>query len=324
MASIRFCDKTESNSLVRSQLNGIDLSADVDTLRKAIAGATGKAVDDFELIHTCRQLKNGRSLKSCGIKDGSLIYIFKKMPKEPAKTPPLDKAEVEQVVTAFQAALINSNFRHTVDSMLSKQETLENIMAATPGLASDPVAIAMLQSPELLNILADPQHIEGLLERHPSLGHAAMFIAAAVSEEGAQSSASSSSARAAAYSLDQMSDDEEMMDTSSGGSQGQRQAITPSQLAAALAMASGVPPSPSTSGNASLQPITTDFLQQALSRASGIPPRMSSSGEDPFREQLEQLRAMGIEDEVVARHALEAAGGNLPAAIQILFGDPSA
>jgi hypothetical protein len=32
---------------------------------------------------------------------------------------------------------------------------------------------------------------------------------------------------------------------------------------------------------------------------------------------------MGIEDEVVARHALEAAGGNLTTAIQILFGDPS-
>lgn len=43
-----------------------------------------------------------------------------------------------------------------------------------------------------------------------------------------------------------------------------------------------------------------------------------------LQAQMAQLRAMGIQDEAVARHALEASNGDLMVAIQILFGDPNA
>ena len=40
-----------------------------------------------------------------------------------------------------------------------------------------------------------------------------------------------------------------------------------------------------------------------------------------FQMQLSQLRDMGITDELVARQALQATGGDLQAALEILFGD---
>ena len=40
-----------------------------------------------------------------------------------------------------------------------------------------------------------------------------------------------------------------------------------------------------------------------------------------FQEGLQALRDMGITDEGIARRALEATGGNIEAAVEIIFGD---
>ena len=40
-----------------------------------------------------------------------------------------------------------------------------------------------------------------------------------------------------------------------------------------------------------------------------------------FQTQLQQLRDMGISDENVARRALTATGGDLQAALELIFGD---
>lgn len=39
------------------------------------------------------------------------------------------------------------------------------------------------------------------------------------------------------------------------------------------------------------------------------------------QEQIDQLRDMGITDEALARRALQATGGDLQAALDLIFGD---
>lgn len=40
-----------------------------------------------------------------------------------------------------------------------------------------------------------------------------------------------------------------------------------------------------------------------------------------FQDQIQQLRDMGITDEALARRALQATGGDLQAALDLIFGD---
>ncbi|KAL5020802.1 hypothetical protein ScPMuIL_002116 [Solemya velum] len=107
-----------------------------------------------------------------------------------------------------------------------------------------------------------------------------------------------------------MSDDED--DDRQGppaGVTGGRQEITSSQLMAALAAAT----SEGTSMPESTGPpaISMDFFQQAIQQAQNA----------ATEAQLQQLHAMGITDDNVAREALQATGGNLQAAIELIFGD---
>ena len=41
-----------------------------------------------------------------------------------------------------------------------------------------------------------------------------------------------------------------------------------------------------------------------------------------LQEQLQQMRDMGITDEAQAQRALQATGGNIEAAIELIFGNP--
>ena len=67
--------------------------------------------------------------------------------------------------------------------MVTDEETMENLVVAIPELEHDPVAMTMLQELELLEMLADPKQIRKVIEAHPCLGQAALYIAAAINEE---------------------------------------------------------------------------------------------------------------------------------------------
>ncbi|KAI0215016.1 hypothetical protein LSAT2_032964 [Lamellibrachia satsuma] len=106
------------------------------------------------------------------------------------------------------------------------------------------------------------------------------------------------------YSLDRMSDEDDLGPSASGTPAPQ---ITASQLAAAL-MATGSTASSTENhpqGSAAQEPISTDFFRQAI-----------------MQEQLQQMREMGITDEAQAQRALQATGGNIEAAIELIFGNP--
>lgn len=281
-----------------------------------------------ELIYCGQKLQDDKVVDSYGLKPGCTVFALKKHVSEPLETnkpESMSDLGLRRLVSTLQTALLNPAYRQIVEKMLNNPEAIENIMAATPGLENDPVSIAMLQDPELLAILAHPGNIQRVVQRHPAFSNTATLVATAVSNEG--SKLEGDRASTGTYSMDQMSDEEDVMPNRSGqpstsnntvGGSG----ITASQLTAALAAATGMSPQTSSVSDTGVASnlissgdmgsgITTDFFQQAIRQAQ-------SATNDT---QIEQLRDMGIHDEALARRALQATGGDLQAALDLIFGD---
>lgn len=93
---------------------------------------------------------------------------------------------------------------------MSRPEVLETIKAATPGLADDPVAIAIIQDPELIVQLSDLDTVKRIATHHPSLIEAANHIAAHVHEETASvNNSRAGTSTGYSYSLEALSDDDD-------------------------------------------------------------------------------------------------------------------
>lgn len=72
------------------------------------------------------------------------------------------------------------------------------------------------------------------------------------------------------------------------------------------------------SGVQSGTPITNDLFSQALQhalQASGQQPSLQSQ----WQPQLQQLRDMGIQDDELSLRALQATGGDIQAALELIF-----
>lgn len=132
-------------------------------------------------------LEDESLLSTYGIKSGVMVHVLKK--REPEVVPPvkeLSEQEIQQLVVAFKAFTVSSSYRAALQR-LSRKEVLDTIIAATPWLEDDPVAIAMVQDPELIVNLSDAETVRKVAKLHPSLIEAANYIAAHVHEEAASS-----------------------------------------------------------------------------------------------------------------------------------------
>lgn len=315
MTTLTVCNRIESGTSEKVKLNSINFKSSVQNLKDGISKKIKRPVSDFDIIYCGQCLDDQKPLETYGLKDGVTLYLVRRYNKEPAKSPEkMSDAAMRQLVITLQSALLKPSCKSTIERMLNSPEALERLISTTPGLETDPVALSMLQDQELLAILSHPENIKEVISKHPAFGYAAMSVCQVVNEEG--SGRDADRITTGSYYLDQMSDDEDdsianRPGPSSGG-------ITPSQLAAALASA--------TQGGATNQPlqnilpgaITADFFQQAIRQAQEATTGNQGS---LLQTQLQQLRDMGITDEALARRALQATGGDLQAALDMLFGD---
>lgn len=211
----------------------------------------------------------------------------------------------------------------------------------------------MLQNPDLIVHMSDPETVRKIAKEHPSLIEAANYIAAHVHEEAAnvnQNQASTSSGYS--YSLEALSDDEEMDSSSSDPPResipltrnSSYNAITAAQLAAAIANATntsfGNPSavsSPASNPTPSINNVITsemfsNAIQQAFGAAFGssaptTTPNLNRSGNEEAIEsitrrlqpQLRQMREMGLTNDSVNVRALQATSGDVQAAIELVF-----
>ncbi|XP_061078807.1 ubiquitin-like protein 7 isoform X1 [Conger conger] len=335
----------------------------VATLKQLVAAQLPDSVPDpdfIELVYCGRKLKDDLTLDSYGIQPGSTVHILKKSWPEPEVKPePVDRTTAAREFRVLQAALHTSTaYRDSVFKMLNNKESLDQIIVATPGLSSDPVALGVLQDKDLFVHFTDPNMLDMLMSSHPALVNAIVLVLHSVAgsvptQQGAGSSrnvsSSSYSDMPGGFLFEGMSDDEDDFQSGNragpssgaGGSSGARPAtlgysgavgprpITQSELATALALAStpessAVTPTTGNQGASSGvspvpagTPITNDIFNQALQQALQV--SSMSSLQTQWQSQLQQLRDMGIRDEDLILRALQATGGDIQAALELIF-----
>ncbi|XP_053090802.1 ubiquitin-like protein 7b isoform X1 [Pangasianodon hypophthalmus] len=330
----------------------------VATIKQLVSAQLPDSLPDpelIELVHCGCKLKDDLTLDSYGIKSGSTLHILKKVWPEPAVKPePVNRSAAAREFRLLQAAMHSSAaYREAVFKMLSNKESLDQIIVASPGLSSDPVALGVLQDKDLFVQFTDPNLLDVLVRSHPALVNAIILILHSVTSSmpGQSNASSSHNAPASSYSempggfmFEGMSDDEDDFQSgsragssqrprpptnlSSGGATGPRP-ITQSELATALALAntpdsSAVTPilgsqdvSTGSSSAAAGTPVTSSVLSRALQQAleaSGVTPLQGR-----WQTQMQQLRDMGIRDEELALRALQATDGDLQAALELIF-----
>ncbi|XP_047219442.1 ubiquitin-like protein 7 [Girardinichthys multiradiatus] len=337
----------------------------VATLKQLVAAQLPDSVPDpelIELVHCGRKLKDDLTLDACGVQPGSTLHVLKKTWPEPEGNPePVNRATAAREFRVFHAALhsLNSAYRDSVYKMLTNKESLDQIIVATPGLRSDPVALGVLQDKDLFVQFTDPNMLDVLISSHPALVNAIILVLHSVAGSmPAQSSASSSrNVSASSYSdmpggfmFEGMSDDEEDFQSGSpagpssrgglpagmrpislghSGATGPRP-ITQSELATALALAStpdssAVTPTTASqmdpSSGAVPMPAGTPVSNDLFSQAlqQALQATNMSALQGRWQSQLQQLRDMGIQDEELMLRALQATDGDIQAALELIF-----
>ncbi|XP_041465223.1 ubiquitin-like protein 7 isoform X1 [Lytechinus variegatus] len=251
MASCIVCVKF-SEKPGRPRLDGVDLGSPVAEFRERVSNVFDIPSTDINLVYCGKLMKDAETLSGCGVKAGCTVHILrKKLPEPEVKPEPLDDTAIRQLLNALHAALLNPAHRQAVHKILTSPETIDNIIAATPGMSTDHIAMSMLRDPQLLVQVADPDNVRRIVKAHPAIGHAVMHIAASVTEEAALGGRGGTLGQDApldpAFFPDLTSDEE--METAEGGpstsqgagqrsrGQGGQGGITTAQLTAALAAA---------------------------------------------------------------------------------------
>ncbi|CAG0898218.1 unnamed protein product [Darwinula stevensoni] len=182
-------------NLERKRLEGISSNETIEKLRKhACAELNIQDSDSVDFIYCGRVMKNEDILSHYGvinvigdewvmfIDEGSMIHVLPRRHRdteqeEKVETRPFDDAEVQRIIFALRTATLKQGFMKTLQK-LTQPDSLVSILAATPGLAHDPIAKAALRDPDLLIHLADPKckltqpdSLVSILAATPGLAH---------------------------------------------------------------------------------------------------------------------------------------------------------
>uniref|UniRef100_A0A8C4L868 Ubiquitin like 7 n=1 Tax=Equus asinus asinus TaxID=83772 RepID=A0A8C4L868_EQUAS len=156
-------------------------SYSISFLKQLIAGKLQESVPDpelIDLIYCGRKLKDDQTLDFYGIQPGSTVHVLRKSWPEPDQKPePVDKVAALREFRVLHTALhSSSSYREAVFKMLSNKESLDQIIVATPGLSSDPIALGVLQDKDLFSVFADPNMLDTLVPAHPALVNAIVLV----------------------------------------------------------------------------------------------------------------------------------------------------
>ncbi|KRT82997.1 Ubiquitin, partial [Oryctes borbonicus] len=203
------------NDYKRIEMENTDLDMKVDLFKDQITKRIGLTKNLIDLIYCGIILEDEKSLSACGVKHGVTVHVLRKANRrEPISPKSVTEAEIQELVFAFRSFMISPIYR-TALQRLSRPEVLETIKAATPGLADDPVAVAIIQDPELIVQLSDIDTVRRIATLHPSLIEAANHIAAHVHEETTSvSNSRAGTSTGYSYSLEALSDDDDEMESS--------------------------------------------------------------------------------------------------------------
>eukprot|EP00112_Aurelia_sp_Birch-Aquarium-sp1_P005372 Seg1608.4 transcript_id=Seg1608.4/GoldUCD/mRNA.D3Y31 product="Ubiquitin-like protein 7" protein_id=Seg1608.4/GoldUCD/D3Y31 len=341
-----FIHLRDSRMKLRTRVEGVDLAESVEILKKKAAELTGITATEQKIVYAGRILEDQNSLASYGLTDGVTVYIFqkknvKKDPEEVVK----EKVKLVQLTELLEKAMNNPVYQASVKRVLEDSDAIEQLIVATPALKRDPVALSLLRDPELLLQVAETANVEKIVKEHPALAQAASHVIAAVTEDTntRQMMPIGNDEPAEMADLEGMDPGlvarAEMIAAQEEGiqeRQQQPQQISAAQLAMALSQAGVTSSQPSTSAQtppharpqpfqSSPQPqsttaITSDFFSQAIASALASTPQSSTpSPQQSHNASLQQMRDMGITNDSLSLRALQQTGGNVEAALNLIF-----
>ncbi|XP_067933995.1 ubiquitin-like protein 7 isoform X2 [Watersipora subatra] len=262
------------------------------------------------LVYCGRRLRPGSNLADYNIKSGSCINVLVR-----------DVNQTERSVTRTEGKEAIRKMFSSSDYYMSKQVLLDpkNVNELTrklPTLEGDLVAQGLLKDPSLLKMLVTSARIDCLLDKHPCIADAAVQISQLVEQKKKIDNSIYTPVPAdprARYTLDALSDEEEEEEASPPPTH----RITTDQLSAALALTQeGAARGPSTSASTSAQSSSAQVHPQAEAAQS----QQETASQSRYDSQLQQMVSMGIADRALALRALEASGGNVALAVDIIYG----
>ncbi|CAH0554011.1 unnamed protein product [Brassicogethes aeneus] len=324
-----------SNQLKRIKIENVNLDGKVEEF-KSVAKKNLGGNHDIELSYCGVIMEDENTLSSYGVTPGVIVYgLEKKKPLIEVPKKKYTEVDVQQIVVAFKSFTMSSGYRNALQR-LSRVEVLDKIKAAIPGLGDDPVALAIIQDPELIVHMSDPDTVRKVSETHPVLIEAANYIAAHIREEHTMNPLQAGTSTGYSYSLEALSDDDDL-DSDTNMQQhplsrnSSYNAITAAQLAAAIANATntafntnsaGMPTTPSGSSLITNE-MFNSAMQHAFTTASEPSYPMPMTPTEDIRTrlqpQLQQMHELGLLNDMVNVRALQVTGGDVQAAIELVF-----
>lgn len=111
------------------------------------------------------------------------VHVFKQNQPEIKILPKLYKdSDLGKLGLAFRSLSLNSSYKCAL-MKITKTQMINELIMSFPDLNKDPVALAILQHPELLAKLNDSDLIKKIAENHPALTTAAIHIHIVVHEQ---------------------------------------------------------------------------------------------------------------------------------------------
>lgn len=114
---------------------------------------------------------------------GATVHVYKKIPTvKPGPAKSLTEADLGKLGVAVRSFTVNPAYRNSMMKHTTPEE-ISKVIINVPGLAEDPVAIALLFHSELLLKLGDFEVVKRLAQNHPALASAMLHLATVVFEE---------------------------------------------------------------------------------------------------------------------------------------------
>ena len=171
--TIKINDRT-SGETKRYSLQDVQLTETVAAVKARISQQNEVSTSHFNVIYCGQMLQDNCLLTMYGIKDGITLYVLPSREQAIVTPAQENKPSVKEIQTAVKSML---KFHSIMERVVHSHKFQGELVSKVPGLATDPLAMSMLQQPDVLEKLMDPHHGEKLINNTPCIGPAIIILA---------------------------------------------------------------------------------------------------------------------------------------------------
>jgi len=164
----------------------IDFQSPVSALRKKIREKDNNLDKvDFVMVYSGNIMEDRAPIYMYELVNGATVHLFKQIKidiTENQNTVEHSNAGMVKLGIALRSLSLNSSYKCAL-MKISKTKMLNDLISSIPELSSDPVAITLIQHPELLVKLNDVDLVNNIAVNHSALASAAIQISAVVHDQ---------------------------------------------------------------------------------------------------------------------------------------------